>query len=286
MLGLIVAALAGVELSVDCVGGTIGSSERMMLQSTLGSVASFYRSALGMPLPTTIPLHLTVYEDRAAFEEHRRRSGSPSWSTGWFRTTPGQPPEAVLWGGPFMHKTLLHEASHYLVNRSGRPLPPWLNEGLAQVMETAAVRGNLLTVSPPPRYRALVQGLVPSIDTVLDHPGRWIELPEEEVVPLYAQAWMLTALLLSSTEGQRTVAAIVDRYRTDPSPRSVRAAIDATFPGGLRGLQSRYQRWVPRDSLPLPTPIQPYRTAPRSSRWVRCPNGALARSAEHCPRSR
>ncbi|MCA9567970.1 MAG: hypothetical protein KC656_09010 [Myxococcales bacterium] len=270
-------ALAGVVVTVDGVGGPVTQSQRLMLQSTLDRVGVFYTSSLGVRLPDPLPMHVVVYLDREAFEGHRSRAGAPGWSEGWFRTTAAGP-EAVPWGGDGMRAIFLHEASHHLLAHAGRS-PRWLNEGLAQVMETARVSGNALTVTTPPRYgQILAQVGRPTVDAILTNPSTWTDLPADQAGPLYVQGWALTALLLGSAEGQATVRAVL---AGDGSPASTRAAIESTYPGGMTALETRYARWRPDASFVLPTPIQA-KPAANDALWIRCADGRLVARSVGC----
>lgn len=280
LIALLCSALAGVELTVEGVGGPVTQSQRLMLQSTLQRVSAFYEHGLGVGLPTEIPMTVTVYQDRTAFEAHRRSSGAPGWAEGWFTRRRGAP-ETVLWAGDRMRPTFLHEASHYLLSHN-RASPRWLNEGLAQVLETGVVRGNALTVSTPPRYaQVLDQVGRRSVEALITHPGSWSELPSDQAGPLYVQGWALTAMLLSSADGQATLRAILAAWRTSPGKASTRSAIEATYPGGLSGLEDAFARWRPGAGFVLPSPI-PVQRSEGDALWVRCGDGRLVNRSIGC----
>lgn len=283
ILALLGLALAGVELTVEGVGGPVTQSQRLMLQSTLQRVSGFYRSSLGVRLPSDLPMRVVVYHDRTAFEDHRTRSGAPLWADGWFRLS-RTGPETVLWAGDQMRPIFLHEASHYLTSHSG-PTPRWLNEGLAQVLETATVRGNALTVRTPPHHAQILASVGrPTVVSLITHPGAWNELPSDQAGPLYIQGWALTALLLSNAKGQETIRAILAAWRTAPGNASTRSAIEQTYPGGLDGLEAAFARWRPDASFILPSPIQVQPTSTRDTPFVKCDDGRLVNRKIGCGR--
>lgn len=282
---LLATALGGsVELTIDSVGKPVTQNQRLMLQSTLQRTSDFYGAVLDIRTPATLPMKVTVFSDKAAFEEMKRAKGAPSWSEGFFRRTPAGP-EAYLWSGSAggMRPIFLHEASHYLLSYGGFA-PRWLNEGLAQVMETANVRGNALSVTPTERHRRILASVGrPSADDIISAGGGWNELPADQVGPLYIAAWALTAVLLSTPDGQKTTAAILAAHRGSPRASTVKKAIEDTYPGGLAGLERAFDAWASRPprSLMLHAPIKP-RAAPADALWIRCEDGRLVNRTVGC----
>lgn len=285
VLALLTALAGSVELSVEGVGGPVTQTQRLLLQSTLQRVADFYDAALGVRGPAVRAIHVEVHHDRARFEQRRRAAGLPDWSDGWFGLRDGRP-EAVLWGGGAaskMRRIFLHEASHHLLSASGRT-PRWLDEGLAQVIERAHVRGNLLTVAPSAVHvQMLAAHGRPTVEAIVTHRGSWLELPAEKVGPLYSSAWALTAMLLSTPDGQATLRAILAEHRRTPGPAAALRAIDATWPGGLPALEAAFSRWADRPprTLTLPSPIRPA-PARSDALWIKCKDGRLVNRRVGC----
>lgn len=278
-------ALAGdVELTIDSVGKPVTQNQRVMLQSTLQRTSDFYGAVLGIRAPDPLPMKVTVYSEKSAFEEIKKAKGAPPWSEGFFRIVAGRP-EAFLWSGSAggMRPIFLHEASHYLLSYGGFA-PRWLNEGLAQVMETANVRGNALSVTPTDRHRRILAQLGrPSAEQIVGAGGSWNELPAEQVGPLYIAAWALTAVLLSTPDGQQTTAAILAAHRRSPNAATVKTAIEDTYPGGMAGLERAFDTWASRPprSLMLHAPIQA-RPAASDALWLRCKDGRLVSRTVGC----
>ena len=91
-------------------------------------------------------------------------------------------------------ETLLHELTHHFMDLHEKELPPWANEGLAEVVGRARMEGGRLVLGAPQRISLanLQQGTVP---LRLRH---LMELEDDEFyagASPYAEAWALTAFL-------------------------------------------------------------------------------------------
>jgi hypothetical protein len=285
MWAVLAIALAGrVELTIEGVGGPVTQSQRLMLQATLQRTSNWYDTALDVPTPHPLPMHITVYTDEDAFTAIKREKGAPMWAAGFFHRR-GRQAEAHLFAASNerMQATFLHEASHYLLAFGGRS-PKWLNEGLAEVLESATVRGNTLTVTPT---RHQLYGLSrvdkPTVRAIVEGNSAWNDLPGDEVGPLYASAWGLTAMLVESPQGQKTIKAMLSAYRRQPTNDAVVGAIESTWPGGMDGLQRDFERWIARPSktVILNAPIRNQPSAP-DALWIRCDDGRLVSRSLGC----
>lgn len=277
---------ARIQLTVVGVGLDVTQTTRARLESALSKTHAFYESGLGVRYPDRVPLQLTVYDERAAFDVAREAAGLPAWAGGWFSTGSGRP-EAHVWDhdDPVkMQEVFLHEASHWLMRYAGRT-PTWLEEGLAQCFGHASVRGNLLTIETPSRFlEVLATEGAPSVRDLITAPNRWTELPSDQVGPLYVQGWALTAFLLSRPEGQDALAAVIASHRVSPTGARDLEALDGAWKGGVDGLQRDLERWLSARPRAVPIPrYQRVNAAPVSDgMWVTCGNGRLVSASIGC----
>ncbi len=98
-------------------------------------------------------------------------------------------------GRDALRRTLQHEAFHQFAQRAlGPNLPPWLNEGLAQVFEESLWTGDrfLLYQVPPRRVRQVQAELLAQ---------RWIDL--RDLIQLSPQEWARSIACDSSTARSR-----------------------------------------------------------------------------------
>lgn len=286
MIGLVVSALASeVSLEIQAVDTTVTQTTRSRLHQTLSRALDFYEHGLDVKFPDALTVGVTIYGDQDAYRAVAKAEGLPSWAGGFFKVGPGTPPRAVLWdhGDPAqMMRVFLHEGAHFLLGYAGRT-PRWLNEGLAQCFEHATMSGNALTIRPPPHYaQYLAHEGAPSVEGLVTSKAAWNELPSSDVGPLYVQGFALTAFLMSSSNGQETLAAIVRAYRVDGKNESGLKAIEDTYRGGVAGLQRDLERWSanPPSSVNIPRFVEIEQKS--DALWTTCPDGRLVSTAVGC----
>jgi tetratricopeptide (TPR) repeat protein len=94
--------------------------------------------------------------------------------------------------------TAIHEYVHLVVRHSNLTLPPWLNEGLAELYSTLSPQGDKVLVGSliPGRQQALLQGKWVSLATILaagqDSP---YYNEKNQAGSLYNEGWALTHML-------------------------------------------------------------------------------------------
>ncbi len=279
---------AELTVQVESVGATVPQTTRSRLRQTLGRVLGFYEHTLGIRYPSEMTIRVTVYGDEAAFREVARARGLPDWSDGFFGASKDENgrmrPEAALYGDDLaeMHGVFLHEGAHWLLGVGGRA-PRWMNEGLAQAFEHSRMSGNVLTVHPPDRFvEILARSDAPSVEGIVLNPSSWNDLPANQAGVLYIHGWALTAFLLSSDAGHDTLAAIHAAYREKGTKQSGLDAIDATYRGGVAGLQGDLERWVANPPSSVVIPRRRVQEQSSDSLWTTCPDGRLVSRSIGC----
>jgi hypothetical protein len=142
-----------------------------------------------------------------------------------------------------LRRTLQHEAFHQFAYRAvGERLPPWLNEGLAQVFEEALWTGNefFLYEIPPRRVRQLREDL--QAGRLIDFSTLAMLTAEQWSAPLsddsaaaaarYNQAWAITHFLATGHDGQGNpyLPRLLSLLQALHSGRDSREAMARVFP--------------------------------------------------------
>jgi hypothetical protein len=138
---------------------------------------------------------------------------------------------------PRLRRVLRHEAVHALLHEAIGPVPLWLNEGLAELLETGAAGDpdpgkdwrRVLAALPAPERIAV-------IGAVLDMPHAEFQGPAR--LRHYAAAWALVQALATDAAGQRTLAALLAAQARQPgcAPIDAIGLLDVSYPGGAAAL--------------------------------------------------
>jgi hypothetical protein len=99
--------------------------------------AAYFRIGGTLSALPTVPIPVVLYTS----ERFRDITRSPSWAVGAFDGTIRIPMRGALDNPRELERVLSHEYTHALIGQlSSRPVPVWLNEGLATALEMDDVR--------------------------------------------------------------------------------------------------------------------------------------------------
>ena len=162
-------------------------------------------------------------------------------------------------------RTLQHEAFHQFAHTHiARNLPPWVNEGLAQVFEEGVWTGQGYSVGelPPRRLRQLKSDLkddriTPFAQFVTMDDRAWQDAfaDKDRITTQYNQAWAMVHFLIYAADEtgqprfrQRFIQYLKD-IRTGKAPDD---AWRASFGGNFAGFEQRFREWA---GIVQPTPL-------------------------------
>ncbi len=139
------------------------------------------------------PLRIVAFSSEEEFAQYRINPHSP----GYFAGGPEWSVIVLARLDPDASASLRHEFIHYLLRSSGRRLPLWLEEGLADALSPlpkseADRRVRLLRASPAVDWRGLFAA----------KPAAALYQDWEQARLFYAQSWALAEALIHSAEGR------------------------------------------------------------------------------------
>lgn len=166
------------------------------------------------------PLRIVAFSSEEEFAEYRINPHSP----GYFAGGPGWSVIVLARLDPGSASSLRHEFIHYLLRSSGRKLPLWLEEGLADALSPlpkseADRRVRLLRAGPAVDWGGLLAA----------KPAAALYQDWEQARLFYAQSWALTEALIHSAEG-----------RIEPENLEEWAAMDASHEQAVQALLKRF----------------------------------------------
>jgi len=180
-----------------------GELKRMLIELTRFRdtlTKLFPDAAVDSPVSTWV----VVLRDFQAFQRFQPRDGRGRRRSnvgGYFARKADVNFIVLPWSrGDYDLQTIFHEYTHYVVSRNvRRPVPPWLNEGLAEYYSTfrGDYRGRTLLGAVPDRARALLGSrFVPLRDIV--SPRDWESLwrGQTQIGMFYAESWALVHYIM------------------------------------------------------------------------------------------
>ncbi len=226
-MGLILLLLAGasspswveVRSAHFRVVSDASEAEARKLASELEKIRAIYQSVLGPEVASEGLIPVFAAADSKGFRgllpARWRDEGAKRWAGLFIEAPSGY---AILLRldlrGDLRFRTVYHEYFHYLTRQNVGPLPPWLNEGLADYWATIDIRDEEILVGRPDYdYLGLLKRKMPlSLEALFQAADDSPHYRREETMTLfYAESWALTHFLQSSEGRRRQLALYVSR---------------------------------------------------------------------------
>ena len=190
----------------------------------------------------TFGLYWTNAADRRALQ------GRPFTVAGFYTSATK---EIVTWRQQmpgFLGTTLLHEASHAIMDAHYENVPVWLMEGSADYFAFALhPPGELQQRMLRQRWTRLNQwlrerSLLP-LESLVNADGTAFKHLDPEKA--YSMSWSLFQLLMSSATNRQTILAILgERQSLTEEPMACSKQIDRLYSGGLQRLEVAWHAWI------------------------------------------
>ena len=157
-------------------------------------VRGFFVQTLGGIPGKPVPVRLILFGSAKEFAPYRINE----FATAYYQPTADHDSIVMSHGGADEFPTAVHEYVHLLVRHSDLSLPPWLNEGLAEMYSTLRPAGDKILVGDliRGRYQALLRERWVPLAAILEA-GR--DSPyyneKDKAGSLYNEGWALTHML-------------------------------------------------------------------------------------------
>ena len=162
-------------------------------------VRGFFLQLFTTPPGKPLPVRLVAFGSPKEFEPYRFNE----FATAYYHEMPDRDYIVMSHAGADVFPVAVHEYVHLLATHSGLKLPPWINEGLAEVYSTLRPQGNKILVGDliPNRMRALMEGKWVPLEIIL---GATHDSPyyneKNKAGSLYNEGWVLTHMLFFRAE--------------------------------------------------------------------------------------
>jgi Tfp pilus assembly protein PilF len=157
-------------------------------------VRTFFLKALNGSPAKPIPIRLVVFGSPKEYEPYRLNE----FAVAYYHQTPDRDYIVLSRGGADIFPIAVHEYVHLLIRHSDLKLPPWLNEGMAELFSTLKPLADKVLVGDliPGRMRALLDDKWVPLSTILgvDHNSPYYN-EKQKAGNFYNESWALTHML-------------------------------------------------------------------------------------------
>ncbi|QFT53644.1 DUF4124 domain-containing protein [Microbulbifer sp. THAF38] len=239
------------DISVKTIDTNLSKQELNKIVADVNLVYEFYDRVLFFDFYKTVPVKILILKDEKAYYDYlRKQTGrEPSRSYGKYLYKGNQIVVYIQKDRARTFRTIKHEVSHAITDTVTPYAQSWLNEGLAEQMETLSkVEGQLRItshwenykwVNPPLRHEKLME-----IGTFIRLPNtKWRHEQRNGSAPLQAQAGQFIYFLLSKPTGKSFVIRLMHKLERGNRTHSY-YLVDKDYIGGIKGLEIDWRNWL------------------------------------------
>lgn len=249
------------DIDVETRNVLLTEEEHQRIRDDINAIYEFYDRVLFFDFYRTVPVSILVLENKDAYQHYLQselKLKRYSNSLGLYLPKEN---EIVVYVQPEREHTFLtikHETSHAIVDTITPYAPAWLNEGLAEQMETLEREGEALTIVPHPYNQPYVSKLAQkhrlmSVEEFLKLPSAdWRNQLANGGGYLQAQSGQFVNFLLSTPPDRSFVVRLIHNFERGDRTLSY-YLVDENYIGGIRTLQQNWYRWLKKDTYPTLT---------------------------------
>lgn len=236
------------EISVNLVDVELSQDEVERIQRDVNNVYQFYDQIMFFDFYKTVPVKIHIESNRDNYYQYLRLllGREPSPSKGMYIRKGHQIVVYIKEDRNDTLETIKHEASHAIIDSIVPSTPTWLNEGLAEQMETLVADTETLVIH---RHSANSQQVnrqqnLLSLRQLLDlQNGEWRKISAKSNFILQAQSGELIYFLLSSNTGRSFISRVLHEYKRGNRKRSL-YLVNENYVGDIMGMEINWQRWL------------------------------------------
>lgn len=242
------------EIEIEDVGSVLTASERLRISDDVNSVYRFFDHKLYFHLYKTVPVKIRLYKDFESYLEYVNTITSIGSGTRGIYVRKSN--EIIVYLQRLRERTfwtIKHETSHAIVDSLMPFLPAWLDEGIAENMETITGDSGALLLHPHNenyqlmKQHHLTNDFLDVADFMAMNSNVWRERNMDTDAVMQVQSGELVRLLLSSSTGLGFVTRLVHHYKRGDRTYSAYLA-DEHYIGGLDTLRSKWNAWKKRQN--------------------------------------
>jgi tetratricopeptide (TPR) repeat protein len=173
----------------------------------------FVQVMMGSIPGKTLPVRIIAFNSKKEYEPYRLNN----FATAFYHGTPTTDDIVLSQTGFEIFPVAVHEYVHLVAKHAGLKLPPWLNEGMAELYSTLRPTGDKLMIGEiiPGRYQALQREKWVPLTVIVkaDHNSPYYN-EKNQAGSLYNEGWALTHMLLLTTAYRPEFSKFLDLMNT------------------------------------------------------------------------
>jgi Flp pilus assembly protein TadD len=205
-------------------------------------IHSFFAQTMPTALGKPLPVRIVAFSSAKEYEPYRFNS----FAVAYYHSTPDCDYIVMSHTGSETFPVAIHEYTHLVVQHSHLNLPPWLNEGVAELYSTLRPLGDKILVGAliPGRHQALLTDKWVPLATILsaDRDSPYYN-EKNKAGSLYNEGWALTHMLALDNQYRAQFSAVMRSISAGTPSRDALeqiykkplAAIEKDLMGYLRG---------------------------------------------------
>lgn len=243
------------NIKVESVNASLTNREIKNIVDGVNYVYEFFDRVLYFDIYKTVPVNILILSDKNEYVRYLKENDQEKLiaSYGVYLHKKNQIVVYIRKEREKTFKTIRHEVSHAIVGTIMPYAPAWLNEGIAEQMETInrSVSGLYIeshTLNRRSVDRALRDNGLINISEFLKLPStQWRHSLGDSRMELQAHTGQFVYFLLSTSPNRDFVIRLMHKYSLGDRTLSY-YLVDANYIGGLRALEITWSSWVKNQS--------------------------------------
>lgn len=245
------------DIQVDAPQANLSEAERLRITTDVNHVYRFFDQKLYFDIYKTVPVKIQIFQDEQSYNTYisSRSSAKYGRTSGMYFKKDNAIAVYMKDDRELTFRTIKHETSHAIVDTLTPFVPTWLNEGLAENMETLIAEGNQLFIEHHHNnfnaVKALekMRGLLGVREFFSLNSNDWTNKNRDGGYRLQVQSGELTRMLLASRPGLSFIVRLIHAY--ERGDRTIAAyVVEKEYTGGIVVLELNWFRWLERTQLP------------------------------------
>jgi hypothetical protein len=234
---------------------SLTSTEKKNIIDGINNVYEFFDRVLFFDIYKTVPVNILILKNKREYVNYLKQIGKAraAASYGVYIRSTNQIVVYIRKNREDTFKTIRHEVSHAVVDTIMPYSPAWLNEGLAEQMETLNRNNSGLyveshTVNLTSVARALKTNRLSNISDFLKLPSiKWRHSLSDGQYYLQSQAGQFVYFLLSTRPNRSFVVRLMHKFSRGDRKLSY-YLVDDNYIGGVKTMEIAWRNWVKQQS--------------------------------------